>query len=201
MQEANFQRRHVACKLRIADILNSAFAKDEASAGYIRFNNSSAFRVNIIATLIYKSENPGFNDGLIDDGTGKIQLRIFESTNMLSRIDVGDVALIIGRVREFNNERYIVPEIIKKLVDTGWFDVRKLESLSQINSSDSAQPETSANDYEKVYLAIKNFDSGDGAAIEDLVKSFGKKADEMISRLLENGDVFEIKPGKLKVLE
>jgi len=200
MQEANFQKRHVAWKLRIVDILSSVFAKGETSAGYIKFGNSGIFRVNVIATLIYKSENPSFNDGLIDDGTGKIQLRIFENGNALSKIDVGDVVLVIGRVREFNNEKYVVPEIIKKLVDIRWFDVRKFESLGK-NISHSAQSEIIANDYEKFYLTIKKFDNGDGAAIEDLVKSFGKDADEMINKLLKNGDVFEIKPGKLKVLE
>lgn len=201
MQEAKFQKRHVACKLKIVDILSSAFAKDETSAGYIKFGNSNVFRVNVIATLIYKSESSSFNDGLIDDGTGRIQFRIFENSNLISKIDVGDVILVIGRVREFSNERYIVPEIIKKIVDTRWFDVRKIEGVGNIDASGSAQPEIIINDYEKVYLAIKKFDNGEGAAIEDVIKSFDKNMDEIISKMLENGDVFEIKPGKLKVLE
>jgi len=54
----------------------------------------------------------------------------------------------------------------------------------------------------EVYSLIKKLDNGDGASFEDIIKnSKNAKVETIITRLLENGDVFEIKPGKLKVLE
>ena len=49
---------------------------------------------------------------------------------------------------------------------------------------------------------IKKLDEGDGVLIDDVIKSSKiGDAEEIINRLLENGDIFEIKPGKLKILE
>ena len=84
-------------------------------------------RVNIIAAMIYKSEDFNYSSAVIDDGTGRIQLRSFENNAYFSKIDVGDIVLIIGKIREFNNEKYIVPEILKRINNAKWVDVRRLE--------------------------------------------------------------------------
>ena len=107
LEQKSFQRQ-VAYKIRISDILNGSFIKDEISAGYIKLNDANVSRVNIIATVVYKAEQPSTSNALIDDGTGKILLRSFENSRIFSKADVGDAVLLIGKIREFNNERYIV---------------------------------------------------------------------------------------------
>jgi len=211
LEQKTFQKRQVAHKARISDILNSAFVKDELSAGYVKLNGINVSRVNIIANVVYKSEqSPNSTSAIIDDGTGKILLRAFENDYIFSKIDVGDFILAIGKIREFNNERYIMPEILKKIDDLGWMKVRKAE-LKNTNVIENEKPEevskaaaadTPHNTDENIYLLIKNLDKGDGAAVDEIIKiSNSAGTEETINKLLANGDVFEIKPGMLKVLE
>ena len=100
-------QRQVAYKVLISDIVNSSI-----SDGQISLNGNNVARVNVIAYSVYKPEGDSMSM-VIDDGTGKINLRAFESTVMFSSIDIGDIVLVVGRIREFNNERYIMPEIVK----------------------------------------------------------------------------------------
>ncbi len=210
LQQRAFQKRLVAYKVRVFDILNGNLTKDDVSAGYIKINEVNVSRVNIIATLVHKSENLNYLNVLIDDGTGRIQLRSFESGDIFSKIDVGDVALVIGKIREFSGERYIVPEIFKKINDIGWIDVRKLElrgkgavehSNAAVKNAQVADESTSVIS-EEVYSLIKKLDFGDGVSIEEVIRNFDNiSAEEIITDLLKKGDIFEIRPGRLKVLE
>ena len=209
LEQKTFQKRQVAYKARISDILNSVFMKDEMSAGFIKINDVVVSRVNLIATIVYKSEQEqNSNSVMIDDGTGKIILKSFEAFIPFSKIDIGDMVLAIGKVREFNNEKYIIPEILKKLDDNSWMNVRKLELKNSViigqkeekleEVSESVLPNPSEN----IHSLIRKMDTGDGADIDDVVKhSLVSDAEAIISRLLENGDIFEIKPGRVKVLE
>jgi len=206
--EKTFQKRQIAYKARVSDILNCSFSKDELSAGYIKLNGLNVSRVNVIANIVYKSgDDQNYNSALIDDGTGKILLRTFENTNLFAKADVGDIVLVIGKIREYNNERYILPEIVRKLEKFEWMNLRKIELKDNVIEQakepvNEAVEESAKNIGEEIYLLIKKLDDGDGASIEDVIKeSNNPDAEKIISRLLENGDVFEIKPGKLKVLE
>ena len=206
--EKTFQKRQIAYKARVSDILNGSFSKDELSAGYIKLNGVNVSRVNVIANIVYKSgDEQNYSSALIDDGTGKILLRTFENTNLFSKADIGDIVLVIGKVREYNNERYILPEIVRKLEKFEWMSLRKIELKDTViepvkEPANEVVEEAVKTVGVEIYIIIKKLDDGDGAAIEDVMKeSNNPDAEKIISRLLENGDVFEIKPGKLKVLE
>ena len=209
MPEQTFQKRQVAHKVRVSDILDAGFAKDELSAGYVKLNNVNVSRVNVIAALVHKSEG-SFANAVIDDGTGKIPLRAFENAGIFSKADVGDFVLVIGKVREFNNERYIMPEILRK-TDIGWMNLRRIELKNNVvadeikvnknlNDNDVVEKADSAAD--AIYMLIKNLDNGDGASVDEIIKiSDHIKAESAITKLMESGDIFEVKPGRLKVLE
>lgn len=207
MSEQIFQKRHIAYKVRISDILNGNFVKNDVSSSYIILGKYNVSRVNIIANFVYKSEQVNSANAIVDDGTGRISLRMFENKNIFSKIDVGDFVLVIGKVREFGNERYVIPEIVKKIGDIGWVNTRKLE-LKDINfenvkvKNKSVVAEASQIISEEVYLLIKKLDDGDGVDFDVVVKnSKSGDVEQTIDRLLERGDIFEIRPGKLKVLE
>ena len=211
LEQKSFQKRQVAFKIWIADILNSSFNKDEISAGYIKIDNIIISRVNLIATLVYISaEESNYRSAVIDDGTGKISLRTFENSNIFSKADVGDAVLVIGRIREFNNEKYILPEILKKVNNVGWVNLRKAElreprvsENNDLNSTSAAVAEEIIPSFnEDIYSLIKKLDTGEGAVIDEIIKNSGNNnAEEVINKMLASGDVFEIKPGKIKVLE
>ena len=194
LEQKIFQKRQIAFKVSILDILNGM----------------NISRVNIVATLIYKSEDLNYDSAIIDDGGGRILVRGFEKSNIFSNVDVGDVVLVVGKIRDFNNERYIIPEILKKVEDAGWMNVRKLElRKSSVVIEDKTKDKNGGliediklDNHAEVYDLIKKLDEGDGVLIDDVIKSSKiGDAEEIINRLLENGDIFEIKPGKLKILE
>ena len=197
-EQKSFQKRQVAFKVWISDILNSVFMKDETSAGYIKINEVTVSRVNLIATVVYKADQEQNLGGvMIDDGTGKILLKSFENFAPFSKVDVGDMVLAVGRIREFGSEKYVMPEILKKLDDAGWMAVRKLELKDQIIAEQKEEKveeidnNTTVNAGEQIYALIKKFDTGDGADIDEIIKNSDlNDAESIINRLLENGDIF-----------
>lgn len=198
MPEPQSFQRQVAFKVRVSDILNA------------KVDDSNIYRVNIIGTIVYKSEEPStYASAIIDDGSGRISLRSFENNSPISKTEVGDIALIIGKLREFNNERYILPEILKKMSNFGWMNVRKMElnkrGIVGVGERTEMKPEESsesADSYKEVYSTIKKLDNGDGVSIEELLKNCAHPdAEAMVNELLEKGSIFEIRPGRVKVLE
>ena len=52
-----------------------------------------------------------------------------------------------------------------------------------------------------IYSLIPTLDKGDGVTIEELKKHIKREdCEKIIYRLIEEGEVFEIKPGKIKIL-
>ncbi len=195
-QEQKSFHRQVACKARVSEVVG------------MRLDESNVLRVNIMATIVHKPDrNENHGDAVIDDGTGRISLRSFENNDYISKIEVGDAALVIGKVREFNNERYIMPEIVKKMDNLGWMGVRNLElsKKEEVIDEEKVKPEEvdeGADIHGEVYSTIKSLDSGGGASIEDVIKNCKtSEAESTINELLKRGNIFEIRPGRVKVLE
>jgi len=218
MPELQRQKRQVAVKSNIRDIVNGKYVKEEGwLPNFIETEDGrKVSRVNLIGTIVFKSDEENFNykNFIIDDGSGKISVRSFEK-NDLSKFDVGNIILVIGRPREFNNEKYIIPEIVKKVSDVKWIQVRKLE----LNKSEIKIEVEPINNVEKeivheeieenlessgnvVYELIKRSDKGEGVLVENIIKiSKSEDSEKIVNKLLEKGDIFEVKPGIVKVLE
>ena len=114
--------------------------------------------------------------------------------------------MVIGRVREYANERYITPEIIRA-IDKDWLYLRKKEcqthqSTPEKNSKETAPIESSENAVENIIALIREHDQGNGVDIETILeKSSVEKAEELIAHLIKQGEIFELRPGVVKVLE
>jgi hypothetical protein len=123
-------QRQVAKKADIGMIKKSRYIRSEGEwePNYILTEDEHKMsRINLIATVISKNDPQSPDNLTIDDGTGKITVRAFQSTQIFSGIGIGDIVLLIGRPREFSNELYLVPEIIKKIRNPKWIELRKLE--------------------------------------------------------------------------
>ena len=212
--EQKFQKRQTAYKIRIKDILDSRYIKTEGfEPNYLEINGQEVSRVNIMGVIVGKSEQNNQKTLIIEDGSEKISARVFENTALLDSIDVENIVLLTGRPREFSSEKYILIETIKK-IDPAWVKVRKLELKTNIadnklSSEDAALPNNKSPVEESIVISpankliklIKEFDKGDGVSVEDISSKGIQNIDVIINRLLKEGDIFEIKPGKLKVLE
>jgi RPA family protein len=211
MADTDSSKRQVAYKLRIADLLNNRYVKEEGwLPNYIAVGDKKVSRSNLLGVIVSKSEQGNVQGFVLDDSSGRISLRFFDSPMAL---DVGDIVNVVGRPREFGAERYIVPEIVRKVSDSRWIEVRKLELAKEKQSVVKAEvPEEllveteeldeESNPMMKIMSIIRALDSGDGVNFEDIaVKSGDIDIDVFLKRLLEHGDVFEIRPGRYKVLE
>lgn len=215
MNQQQMQARQVAYIVNIRDILAGKFIKEDGwEPNYVIVGDKHVARVNIIATVIDNDDSENVQNITIDDGTGKISLRNFESKLDVS---VGDVILLIARIREYGNQRYLTPEIAKKNTNSRWSIVWKANAIKNDVVSNIAENkgieeikiniakdkpkiiEQKTTKTEDVFSEIKSYDSGDGVDYEKVAKIVG--GEKMLQNMLMQGELFEIKPGKIKVLE
>ncbi|RMD57943.1 hypothetical protein D6825_02460 [Candidatus Woesearchaeota archaeon] len=121
---------------------------------------------------------------VVDDGTGSVLIRNFDDSLAL---DVGDPVLVIGRPRMYEGSLYILGEIAKP-IDSRWLSVAQ-----------KLWPRKKAP--EDPLSVVRALDSGDGADYDAVVERLGEGGEKQIVHLLAVGELFETRPGKLKVLE
>jgi RPA family protein len=225
------QKRQIAYKVRIGEILSGHYVKEEGwQPNYIlTVDGRKISRINLIAAVINIQKEDSTSSVVVDDGTGEIVLRSFEGFIDIKEIGVGDIVNIIGKPREFGQEKYILPEIMKRLQNPGWIGVRNLEvsgvpqdtgeSIREaraqmqeiqpgravveeaVDAGKSIKPEK-VTPFQRIYSLIKELDSGEGAEISEVARRSGlDNAEEILAELLKEGEIFEIRRGKVKVLE
>ncbi len=220
MDEEARRKRAVAVKLGISHIRALPYVKDEQGLSYLRYGTEQISRVNVVGIVVQKAP-----DGLslsIDDGSGNISLRVFEDNGILSKREAGDHVLVIGKPREYGSERYLLPEIVSR-VGAEWFKVRKKElDCVQLSPSGESSPmkgsmplsyaegsdpgveevESGKSPADLICAFIKENDQGDGVDIQRIVESSTvENAEPLVMQLIRNGDIFEIRPGRVKVME
>lgn len=197
-------KRHIAYKMRIGDLLKGRVIMEMDRFKSLEIDNKQIVRVNLIANIIDKFMQEGekkFASVTLDDASGQIKLKLFgEDIGKFAPFSQGDTVSVIGLLRSWNNEVYLTPEIIKKR-DPAFLMVRKLEI-------DKTKPKV----VEKTELAkvrdvilerIKQEDANGGVETEKLVMEVQATPDVInneIRKLLEEGMVYEPRPGKLRYL-
>ncbi len=203
MLDNESRKRNVAYKVRIGDLLNASPISVEGRFMYIDINSKKVVRVNIIANCIDKYINEGerkFGSLTIDDASGQIRLKVFaDDTTIIQDVLQGDTLQIIGNVREWNNEIYIIPELIKK-VDSRWLLVRKLEIQ---NNRKNITTKDVNNLKENILNLIKKSETEGGIDIDKIIIDIESSPDSInieIKKLLEEGVIYEPRPGRLRYL-
>ena len=205
-------QRQTAHKCRISDLLNGNYViKQGWEPNYVETAYGNISRANIIAVVVSKDSPKSI---MLDDGSGRLLVRYFDNDAEISA-EVGDAVQIIGRPRAYNNEMFIVPEIIKRIENQKWIELRKLELDARKKTKEivkkteevpAAKPsevkDAEPSYYDILVKKIRENDQGNGAKVEDLLKELDKdKAEKTLKNLFEEGEIFEIRPGFIKVLE
>ena len=204
-------KRQIAFKVRIKDLVNGRYVKEEGwEPNYIITKQEKKIsRINLIGIIVAKNDdiNTNYEGVILEDGSGKISIREFKENKVLKNVEIGNIVMVIGRPREYGTEKYIVPEIVKKIENEKWVALRKIEL--EIENSKEEKEEVQEEIIEekemplsqKIYTWIKEKDSGEGIEISELIKKHGDGSEKIIKRFLVEGEIFEIKPGRIKVLE
>lgn len=218
-----YRQRSTAYKLWISQLHNGSYiTTQDDSSNYLDINGLHVSRANIIATVTQVSKNEGYASLTLDDSSSSIRMKAWQQdVNLLAGFTPGDIVLAVGRVREYNSERYILPELVKKIENLNWLLVRKLELLKE-NPQPIVVKEERQNDEilhedildapiklsisfrQKILNLIESLDSAEGVSIEELATSSDMPRKELqlaIHELIKEGELYEHKQGKLKLLQ
>jgi len=225
-----FKKRETAHKLKIGDLLagtpivedipqdpniDPTLANQSPNQAikerfrFLELGNKHIIRVNIIANVIDKYVSEGEKKYVtltVDDASGQIRLKAFgEEAAKIAEFAQGDTILIIGVLRSYNSELYINPEITKK-VDTRYLLIRKLEL--EKNTTPQTPSSTSKSEVlnvrEQIIQIAKSSQISEGVSTEEIILKITNANPETINneiiRLLEDGIVYEPRPGKIRYL-
>ncbi len=218
-------KRSTAYRIRIADIVNNQFIKQEGfNPSYIEIKGKQISRVNLISTVVskYTSDDENYSALTLDDGTETIRVKGFGPEVLkLKNVNVGQIVRLIGKIKQYNDEKYITCEAALAL-EPNWLIVNELELEKYIpgeNKTDIADnsenkstalvehPITSSDSENlnvKFLKLIRSEDKGDGALMDAIISKSGLSEDaakDILFSLLKSGEVFEPKKGLLKILD
>jgi RPA family protein len=222
-------KRQTAYKLRIGDILKGKPILEQVQENpehprfkFLELGNKTIIRVNIVANVVDKYSNEGassfasensssipsetagkkYLSFTIDDASGQIRLKIFgEDTSRFLNITQGNTVMIIGTLRFYSNEIYIQPEIIK-VADPRYLLVRKLE-LDKEKPKEVKKEEIKAIK-DQIIDMIKSGENNGGIDSDTIYHTLTSISPDILSqeitKLLEEGLIYEPKPGKIRYL-
>tara|TARA_Y100000034_G_C6723003_1_gene319955 strand:- start:85 stop:708 length:624 start_codon:yes stop_codon:yes gene_type:complete len=206
MPEEKF-KRNIAYKLRIGNILSGKPVINEERFTFLDLNNKKVIRVNLVGSVVDKFENGGEKKYIfltLDDGSGQIKLKSFgDDIERLKDVSHGQTVIVIGSLRYFNNELYISPEIVKEQTPK-YLIVRKIETEKFKVETPQPNNEGSGREIkEKVLEMIKSSEAEGGIETEQLIAKLNESPEivkQETQKLLEEGTIFEPRPGKLRWL-
>lgn len=197
------RKRNVAFKIRIGDVLKGKPMTDEGKFLFLELGDRKISRINILANCVDKFLQEGekkYASLTVDDASGQIRLKAFGGDiEILKNVSQGDTLQIVGTIREWNGELYLLPEIVKK-VDTRWLLVRKLEIQ---NARKEIPANASSSTKDLVMQKIKSAEVDGGIDIDTIIMDIEASPDLInsdIKKLLEEGLIYEPRPGRLRYL-
>ena len=203
MPEQEF-KRHIAHKKRIGDILTGQVVMEGDRFKCLELGGEQIVRTNLIANIVDKYVQDGekkFASITLDDATGQIKLKVFgDEIKKFDPFTQGDTVITIGLLRAWNNELYLSPEIIKKR-EPAYLVVRKLELES--DKPKVVEKGELSNVRNQILSTVKSHDEAGGIDIERMILDLKASPDIInneIRKLLEEGLVYEPRPGKLRYL-
>jgi len=198
-------KRHIAYKLRIGDLLAGKPIIDNDRFSFLELGNRNIVRVNVVANVIERYINEGekrFASLTLDDASGQIKVKSFgEDVKKIEKTTEGNTIRVIGILRYYNNELYILPEIIKK-IDPRYLLVRKLELENKQETKETSKEEIKALK-DQILDMIKQAEDQQGIDVDKIIMEIKAKPDlinQEIKKFLEEGIIYEPRPGRLRYL-
>lgn len=185
-------------KVRIIDLNFGKFfagSKEEMKRSYlITPFGEKITKTNVIGTVVEKFESgeKQFASATIDDGSGAIRLRVFrEEIGMLRNIGLGKVVNVVGRIRNYNGETYIAPEVVREIGDPNAELMRRAEILEDLRIR------------KKIVDELRNLRDGmSEEELKDYAKGKYEIDEEMIGVIIEKRSAgSDYKPKVLELIE
>ncbi len=137
------QERQVAHKMDIKTVNSGKYVQIDRTSeenkytpNYVEMEDGTQIsRVRIMATVLdkYISEDGNYASLTLDDTTDTIRCKIFKELDIIETIEKGDLIDLIGKIKEYNEERYLQPEVIVKIENPNFEVLRILELKKMFN--------------------------------------------------------------------
>lgn len=192
--------RQTAFMCRVADILRGEYVIQEGwEPNYVKTAQGKVSRASVIGVVV------GIDDPLtffLDDSTGRVMVRAFEGA-LGNNCTFGQIVHVIGRPRFYNNEMFIVPEIVKE-TSAEWAEYRKCQlgpAVQAAKPEEETMPAENTTPDDIIIQKISSLDKGEGACIDELIAEIKlNNAEARVNKLIEEGVIFANRPGRVKVL-
>jgi len=228
--------RPTACKLKIEDLANGEYTRspDSVEPSYLLTPwKEKITRARVLGTIVDKfiRDDRSYGALRLDDGSETIRVRAWaEGVPELDQFKIGDLVDVIGRVREYQGEVYLVsePGLVIPVLDPNWESLRELEILKvrrealakgvtpmlgprQLQMGAGLSPEAENETApplpqvpeefkERTISAVEKLES---ATVDDLVaelKVSRGEVEDAVHVLLVEGKIFEPAAGKFRAL-
>ena len=124
-------KRLPAIKTRIENIAKGKYVSQEGFNPnfVITPEGMKVSRVRMLTTVVDKfiSENGKFASLTLDDGTETIRAKVFNAISLFDNVETGSEVDLIGKVKEYQGELFVLPEIIRNIEDPNEEILRFLE--------------------------------------------------------------------------
>ena len=125
-----------AVKLRIRDLVEGSW---DGRNLHTIFGELS--EVRILGTLIdvFITDDDSYTSLTVDDGTETVRIKAWrQDVEKLKEFSKGDLIEVVGKVREYNEEIYLTPEVVSKVTPNKWV-LRELELMKCYLESGAAE--------------------------------------------------------------
>ncbi|MEK6830095.1 MAG: OB-fold nucleic acid binding domain-containing protein [Nanoarchaeota archaeon] len=206
-EEAQF-KRNIAFKLRIGELLIGKPIIDGDRFSSLDLGGKKIVRVNLVGNIIDKYESEGekkYAVIILDDGSGQINAKAFgDDVKRLEKASQGQTVIVIGVLRHWNNELYVSPEIIREM-NPKYLLVRKIEIEKKKGKSAELLPKDQIIAVkDKILGAIKSAEDDGGIEMDKLIMTLSNISpviiNQEVEKFLEEGIIFEPRPGKVRYL-
>src|SRR3989344_3003625 len=213
--------RQVAHKVWLQQLWSSSFVDASADdAAFLLVGDAKISRVNVLASVVevYVNVEKKFSSLILDDGSSTMRGKVFgHDMRLFDVVKLGSLVNIIGRVRKFNDELFIAPDVVRVVDNPNWELLRRVELLSIMGKFDRALPlrdlyqeikdpvvvehpvVESLSVRQKVLSFIERVEE---AAIADAIKEADTEVEghAVVKDLLKEGEIYQSRPGYVRVV-
>lgn len=218
-----------AVRASIADIVNGNY-RDDNGAHVVSPYGVELRRVVLVGFVVSKfqksadAEGKHFESITIDDGSETIRIKVWgeEDAVLLDGVRENILALVVGKVRKFEDEVYIIPEIVRELKDPNFMGLHLMQRYQAIlTRSGVTMPEAAESDQQTITQSMASSKAAnlvglsknilnyielnanpEGVHIKDIVAFFEPKGHESteiqlkVFDLIGDGFIREIDPAR-----
>ena len=200
------QTRLTAKKVIISEIIKGKFIKKtgfESSYVLTRLGRRLS-RVRVLGVIVDKFLSPDekYASITIDDSTDTVRCKSFVNVKIFDGLVPGDLVDVFGKLREYNEEVYLMPEIVRKV--SANFETMRLLETKQIldkqrkNVENLLELKSKVSNLEDLKRVAVGIDDVDGILeaqqfVEEEKSAEGKIQEKILSMIsqLDKGDGVE----------